>query len=202
MVGIRPYRPQNPAERAEIYDVCIWTAATGEDARGIFSSDDLIPDVFAGPYLALGPELAFVLHDDTRVVGYVLGTADTPAFVRAYRQQWLPRLTGRYPVPPDPPVTDEQRLLAGGLHPEDMLLPELASYPAHLHIDLLPGFQGRGYGRQLITRFLAAVAAAGADAVHLGMNPANDGARIFYERLGFHRIPTDGRDTLFLGRRM
>lgn len=197
---VRPYRPSDPAELSEIYDVCVRTAAAGGDARGRYSSDDLMPDLFAGPYLALAPELAFVLHDDTRVVGYVLGTADTPAFVNAYRQQWLPRLAGRYPTPPDPPVTDEQRLLAAGLNPQGLLLPELTPYPAHLHIDLLPDQQGHGYGRQLITTFLAAVAAAGTDAVHLGMDPSNGGARAFYLRLGFHPIPVSRPGTLYLGR--
>jgi GNAT superfamily N-acetyltransferase len=45
---------------------------------------------------------------------------------------------------------------------ERMLWRELPRYPAHLHIDLLPGFQGSGYGRQLIGTFCAAVAEAGA----------------------------------------
>ncbi len=27
------------------------------------------------------------------------GTADTAAFARAYRERWIPRLAGRYPVP-------------------------------------------------------------------------------------------------------
>lgn len=200
MATIRPYRPGESAERAEIYDVCVRTAAAGGDARGRYSSDDLMPDLFAGPYLELDPQLVFVLDDGIRVVGYVLGTADTAAFVDAYRQQWLPALAGRYPTPPVPPVTDEQRLLATGLHPEARLLPELTSYPAHLHIDLLPAHQGQGHGRDLISTFLAAVAAAGADAVHLGMNPANVGARIFYERLGFQQIPVNRPDTLYLGR--
>ena len=200
MATIRPFRPADPGEHAQIYDVCVRTAAAGRDARGQFSSDEFMPDLFAGPYLAIEPGLVFVLDDGTRVVGYVLGTADTASFVAAYRDRWLPRLIGRYPTPPDPPVTPEQRLLAAGLDPQFMLAPELAPYPAHLHIDLLPGSQGHGHGRQLITTFLAAVAEAGADAVHLGMNPANTGARDFYQRLGFHRIPVARPGTLYLGR--
>ena len=37
------------------------TAEAGEDARGLYWSDDLMPDVFAGPYAELAPGLAFVL---------------------------------------------------------------------------------------------------------------------------------------------
>ncbi len=57
-----------------------------------------------------------------------------------------------------------------------------------------------GTTHHLNVAVLAAVAAAGANAVHLGMNPGNDGARAFYLRLGFHPIPVDRPDTLYLGR--
>ena len=96
-----------------VYDVCVRTADGGGDARGKYRSDDLMPDLFAGPYVFLEPDFAFVLDDGHRAVGYVLGTPDTAAFARAYRARWIPRLAGRYPVrrtrcpdpgprPPDP----------------------------------------------------------------------------------------------------
>ena len=63
---IREYRP---TDRAAIYDICVRTAAAGSDARGLWSSDDLMPDLFAGPYVHLAPQLAFVLEDEACVVG-------------------------------------------------------------------------------------------------------------------------------------
>ncbi|MGW1607346.1 hypothetical protein ACWCQV_41735, partial [Streptomyces eurythermus] len=42
--------------------------------------------------------------------------------------------------------------------------PELAAYPAHLHIDLLPRWQGRGHGRRLLHTFRTG--AASGDRVH------------------------------------
>ncbi|MES1169890.1 MAG: GNAT family N-acetyltransferase, partial [Leifsonia sp.] len=75
--------------------------------------------------------------------------------------------------------------------PERMLIPELADYPAHLHIDLLPEAQGQGLGRRLIETLLDELAAAGATGVHLDMDPANTGAGAFYARLGFTRLDTD-----------
>jgi hypothetical protein len=89
---IRPYREK---DLAVVYDICVRTAAAGRDARGRYRSDDLMGDLFAGPYLFLAPELAFVLDDGRRPAGYVLGTADTAAFARAYRERWIPRLAGR-----------------------------------------------------------------------------------------------------------
>ncbi len=185
MPDIRPYRP---SDRWVIYDICVRTADAGDDARGQYSTDDLMGDLFAGPYLEIEPGLAFVADDGGRAVGYVLGTPDTAGFVKQYADRWLPYFAGRYPEPPPPPRTPEQDMIALGYHPERMILPELAAHPAHLHIDLLPGFQRRGLGRRLIDRFLAAAAQAGAPAVHLGMLRTNVRARAFYDRLGFTPI--------------
>ena len=182
---IRPYRA---ADRAAVYDVCVRTADAGGDARGRWSTDDLRPDLFAGPYVDLQPELAFVLDDGGQVVGYVIGTADTAAFARLLRTEWLPRVSARYPEPPAP-STPEEELVALLYRPERLLVPELAAYPAHLHIDLLPSAQGAGHGRTLIDTFRAAAAEAGAPALHVGVDPANTRALGFYARLGFTEIP-------------
>lgn len=199
MSRIRPYRS---TDRADVYDVCARTADGGGDARGQFSSDDLMPDVFAGPYLALEPGLAFVVDDGSRVVGYVLGTADTARWARDHRERWLPTVADRYPL--DGPVARsrsarERDITALLHHPERNLRPELDAYPAHLHIDLLPGHQGQGLGRALIRAFLGALRDRGVPAVHLGMAPANTAARAFYDRLGFRPLPVDAVGVTYLG---
>ena len=189
--SLRPYRPQ---DRAAVYDVCVRTGAAGGDARGLFSDDDLLPDVYAGPYLHLEPELALVLDDGAgRAVGYVLGTADTARFVAAWRREWLPRVAARHPLPAPAGAPEREVRLRERLHePGWMLHPELAGFPAHLHVDLLPQAQGGGHGRALVEAFCAAAARAGAAAVHLGVDPANTRAIGFYERLGFTRLPVPG----------
>jgi ribosomal protein S18 acetylase RimI-like enzyme len=194
---IRPYRA---GDRAAVYDVCVRTADAGGDARGQWSTDDLMPDLFAGPYVDLQPELAFVLEDAGQVVGYVVGTADTAAFAGLLRTEWLPRLTATYPEPVAQ-RTPEERMVALLYRPERMLVPELAAYPAHLHIDLLPGAQGAGHGRALIDTFRAAAARAGAPALHVGVDPDNTRALGFYARLGFTPIPVAGAGRVsYLGR--
>lgn len=195
---VRPYRE---SDLVAVYDVCVRTAAAGEDARGTYSRDDLVGDVYAGPYVHLEPELAFVLDDGTRAVGYVVGTADTAAFVRAYRRAWLPRVARRHPDPPAAPRTPDEQMLVTLHSPERMLLPELEGHPAHLHIDLLPSHQGAGHGRALVEAFLAAAARAGAPAVHLGVATENTRARGFYDRMGFTEIPVpDAGPVAHLGR--
>jgi GNAT superfamily N-acetyltransferase len=195
-------RPVQPRDTEDLYDICVRTADAGADARGQYRSDRLMGDLFAMPYVELEPEHAYVLDDGTgRAVGYILGTADTARFVRWYRREWIPRTAGWLPVPPEPPVTPDDVMLKLHHNPERMLLPQLAGYPAHLHIDLLPDWQGGGWGRQLVHRFLAGLRAAGVPAVHLGMLARNTGARMFYDRLGFVQIPVPGTDSeTFLGR--
>jgi len=195
-------RRYHPSDLDAVYDICVRTADGGADGRGMYIDDRLVGDIFAVPYVTLEPQHAYVLDDGTgAAVGYVLGTADTAAFARRYRDEWLPATAGRYPDPADPPVTPSDMMLSLHQHPERMVVPRLTDYPAHLHIDLLPEWQGRGFGRVLMDAFLASVHAAGARKVHLGVRPTNTAARAFYERLGFHEIPVGGdANVLYLGR--
>ena len=199
---IRPYRE---TDHAAVYDVCVRTADAGGDARGKYHTDDLMPDLFAGPYVFLEPEFAFVLDDGNRAVGYVIGTPDTAAFARAYRARWIPRLAGRYPVPPDPP--DQP----GGGDARPAPPPGAAGLarpggvpgaPAHRPAAAVPG---AGHGRALMETFYAAAARAGAAGVHVTVTTANTRALGFYDRLGFRRleITEPGETTVtVLGRRL
>jgi GNAT superfamily N-acetyltransferase len=194
-------RRYQDADHDAVYDVCVRTADAGGDARGQYRTDDLMGDLFAGPYLFLEPEFAFVLDDGQRAVGYVLGTPDTAAFAGAYAGRWIPRLAGRYPVPPDPPASPDDEMLAMHYRPEHFIWPGLARYPAHLHIDLLPPFQGAGHGRALIETFCAAVRLVGAAGVHVVVTRQNTRALGFYPRVGFEPLEVDDPGpVVYLGR--
>ena len=188
---IRRYRA---GDQTAVYDVCVETAGAGRGVRGRYSTDDLVPDIVAGPYLYLAPEHAYVLDNGERAVGYVVGTASTPDFVAAYSERWLPRLRARYQPLSGPPVTEEEHRLDVMFHPERWLLPELAPHPAHLHVNLLSGYRRSGYGRALISTFLASVAAAGAASCYLGVRQENADARRFYEKLGWRPVEVRGAE--------
>jgi ribosomal protein S18 acetylase RimI-like enzyme len=195
---VRPYRP---TDRDALFDICVRTAENGGDSRHLYPDLELLPNIFAAPYAELEPELAFVVDDGDRAVGYIVGTADTPTFVRRFRTEWLPRVAGRHPAPTGEPRTPSEVMLHLMHTPERMLVPEIADHPAHLHIDLLPSHQRAGWGRELMDTFLAALAARGVERVHLGMVTANTAARAFYDRLGFSVLPVaDPGPLTYLGR--
>lgn len=196
-------RRYSETDLAAVYDICVRTADAGQDARGKYRSDELMGDLFAGPYVNLEPQAAFVLDNGQRAVGYILGTPDTAAFARAYRERWIPRLAGRYQVPPQPPVSPDEQMLALHYWPERLLWPGLAQFPAHLHVDLLPAFQGAGYGRALMATFCGAVANAGAAGVHVTVVADNVPAIGFYRRLGFEPLAVDDPGpVVYLGRKL
>lgn len=197
--AIRPYRPE---DRPALDDICIRTAHHGEDSRPHYADPGIFPVTFAAPYAHLEPDLVFVLDDGHgRAVGYILGTDDTPRFAEAFRATWLPLVADRYPEPLRPPRTPDEAMAGLLHHPERIVLPELAAHPAHLHIDLLPDWQGRGHGRRLMRTFLGVLQGRGVPAVHLSMATSNTRARAFYDRMGFEEIdvPEPGEAT-YLGR--
>jgi GNAT superfamily N-acetyltransferase len=191
--GQLPVRPYRDSDLEAIYDICVRTGDNGGDATGKFGFPRLLADIFAAPYVYLEPSLAFVLPDAAdRPVGYVLGTANTAGFVRAYREKWLPLMASSYPVPaPGVPVRDDW-LLEAFHRPERMLITGVYDFPAHLHIDILPSHQGGGNGRRLIETFMAAAAIAGASGVHVTVAVANARAHGFYRRVGFEPLPIAG----------
>lgn len=196
---IRPYEPE---DRDDLCDVCLRTADAGGDATGVYERDpDLPARLFALPYVYLEPDFAFVLHDGERVSGYVLGVPDTAKFVHQLRERWVPLVGPLHPAPEGEPA-DRAGRLAQLLHePERMLLPELADYPAHLHINLLPHVRRAGWGRKLLHTLFDALRQAGVPRVYLGTAEANTAAAKFYERMGFHEIAvSDPGELVYLGR--
>lgn len=180
-------RPFHPSDLTALYRICLLTGDAGGDASHRYGDPDLLGHYYAAPYALLEPDLCFVLTAAGRPVGYILGTRDSAAFAGRCERDWFPPLRDRYPLPDPTDVRPDAqliRLIHEGYRP----VPDLAAYPAHLHIDLLPEAQGRGQGRALMARFLGHLRALGVPAVHLGVSQENSGAIAFYERVGFHRI--------------
>jgi membrane-associated phospholipid phosphatase/ribosomal protein S18 acetylase RimI-like enzyme len=193
--SIRPYRP---SDRDAMYEVCVKTADVGRDATGMFTDDRLWGDIFAVPYVERHPELAWVVEsEDGRTIGYVVSTDDTEAFETWFRDEWWPRVGGRYPLSGEAEPTRQDGMIGYAARRGPGREQHAAEYPAHLHIDLLPETQGQGLGRRLIETLFAELRGRGVAGLHLGMNPENAGAGAFYERLGMHRLESDPDTTMY-----
>jgi GNAT superfamily N-acetyltransferase len=94
-----------------------------------------------------------------------------------------------------PPATHEERLLDVLHRPELLLTPSFPEHPSHLHVNLLPGAQGRGQGRALVETICDALRAAGSP----GVQRRNERAVGFYPRAGFEQLHDDA-DAVFFGR--
>ena len=186
--SIRGYKP---SDLPELYRICLRTGDSGDDATGRYADPDLLGHVYVGPYVELEPELVFVVEDDIGVAGYVLGALDTTDFEERAERRWWPPLRDRYPAP-DPDRRDswtpDERIAHLIHHPVRTPEERVAAYPSHLHIDLLPRCQGRGYGRQLIETLCDALRERGSHGVHLGVGVRNQRAIGFYRHVGFHEI--------------
>lgn len=183
-----------PPDEPVLYDICLRTGDAGRDATGQYADPALLGHVYVGPYVALAPEHVHVLEADGAPAGYAVGVVDTADFEARCERWWWPPLRQRYPDPVS--VLAEERSpdeeIAHLIHHPEITTDDIAnSYPAHLHIDLLPAVQGMGYGRRLMARLLDGLARAGATGVHLGVDLGNPRAMVFYHRLGFTEIATE-----------
>lgn len=132
-----------------------------------------------GRYLDHWPEHVFAaMAADGRIVGYLAGCLDDPAAHPAFAD------IGYMPA-----FADLSR-----------------SYPAHLHINLDPGWRNGGIGARLMDAFCAHAAGRRAPGVHVVTGRTSRNVR-FYERNGFRllrttRSPWSDAEIAFLGRKL
>jgi ribosomal protein S18 acetylase RimI-like enzyme len=180
----------------------------------------MAPYLWTLQFTHLFPQNCFVLDDGQgNAVGYVIGTPDVFALTEAYPRyvaEVLGSVQGRADVPPpgqldkleswNVPAGDGGK---GGVNPE--CLAQMAykvqwlvlegvegkselvrEYRAMLHIDLLEGWQGKGWGRKMIERFVEGVRESGMDfgkGIQLGVAGENTKVVPFYEKVGFRVYP-------------
>ncbi len=188
-------RPFESKDMPRLYHICLLTGQDGGDASGTVD-DNILGAIYAAPYATFEPDLCFVLDAGGQAIGYVLGTRDSKQFADRCQREWWPPLRKKYPLLD---ANDQSRMasLTRSIH-QGYVAPDIHnSYPAHLHIDLLPAGQGRGYGRELIMHFCETLARMKVPAVHFGVSKINEPAMGFYEHLGFHMIDSTERSVHF-----
>lgn len=144
MVTVRPYQP---FDLPGMYQVCLRTGDSGQDATTLYRNPDLLAHIYAGPYPVADPGLSFVAVDEQGVLGYIIATADTLEFETWQEEHWWPGLREQYPVSlgQDPQDGTQDWLRIAHIHrsrptPDDLY----EKFPAHMHIDILPGASDPG----------------------------------------------------------
>jgi ribosomal protein S18 acetylase RimI-like enzyme len=184
-------RLARPGDDPGAYYVCLKTGDHGKDGEPFFREDpDALGRIFVGPYLAFEPDLSLILEDEQGICGYALGALDSHAFYERYEREWRPNLCARFPDPQGDQTqwTRLQHVYSWYHHPDYFCPEPYAAYSSHLHIDLLPRAQGRGYGRGMLEQVMDKLRQRGSPGAHLGASMINTQAIGFYERLGFREL--------------
>jgi len=201
-------RPPRPGDEPGAYYVCLKTGNYGQDGEPFYLEDpDALGRIFVGPYLAFEPELGLILEDDQGPCGYALAAFDSRAFYARVEADWRPGLCARFPEPQGDAAqwTRVQQVHYVYHHPDYFCPEPYEEYPSHLHIDLLPRAQGKGFGRRMIEQLTNHLRRRGSPGVHLGVSQLNTPALGFYQRLGFRELVRvgEGNDRcIYMGKRL
>jgi len=183
-------RPVHADDLEQIYRISRVTGDAGRDASELHRDGKLIGHVYSAPYVSLCPETAFVAEDSQGVAGYIVGAFDTAAFEERLEREWWPSLRKIYTNPQGDPSSwnADEKYAASIHHPSYVPAAIVETFPAHIHMNLLPRLQGQGVGTALLNRWLKNAREAGVTAVHLGASPDNHGALRFWGSRGFVRL--------------
>lgn len=181
MLTLRPYSPE---DLDALYRICLETGDGGADASALHNDPQLVGHIYSAPYGVLEPQNVFVAEDDEGVAGYVVGTHDTEAYAARLEREWWPELRQRYADAADLTEADRERvetIMKPGHPPAELV----ATYPAHIHMNLLPRLRGQRVGSRLLDLWIDQARAAGVNGIHLGASASNTGGIAFWTRSGF-----------------
>ncbi len=181
---IRQYKK---SDLPRLYEICLKTGDSGKDATELYKDPMLLGNFYSAPYAVIHPELTFILTDNDIPIGYILGTNDSVLFQQRTEKDWFPLLRIKYPFPDESDNTTDAKIIRL-IHKGYIPRPELISFPAHLHIDILPEGQGKGMGKKLIETFCNKLIEMKVPALHLEVGKRNTDAIKFYEKIGFHQV--------------
>lgn len=194
-------RSAHSADLPWLYEVCRATVDLRQHPEAAHAELDpyLVGQLYVAPYIAFEPAASAVLTLEGRVQGYAVGTSDSKAFEAFLSDTWLPRVREQYPRPL-PHLTPRDQAFLEAIHaPRPQLPTWLEHYPAHLHADLLPKSQGRGFGRKLVGHFFDYLRQAGCPGAHVDVARNNPAAIAFYRALGLTTLLEETANGVVLG---
>ncbi|MCL6285693.1 GNAT family N-acetyltransferase [Ruegeria sp. 2012CJ41-6] len=192
MIEIRPARAQ---DLDAYYRISLLTGDRGADATALFAEPKLMGHIYSAPYLLFARDLCLSVVDEGAVVGFCIGAGETTVFRQTLERDWWPPLRAAHPMPDlsrRKSWTADERRIAAIYNPVFAPRTITDRYPAHVHMNLLPRYQGLGIGTRLLQAWFGIVRTRGADAVHLGANPENPSSIAFWRGQGFVHLPVEG----------
>lgn len=183
---IRPYRP---SDRAAIRDICCGTADLGEPLGPLFSDHELVADALTRYYTDIEPESCWVAETDGAIVGYVNGAISTRRYARHMAWRIMPAAALRAVCRGALCRAETWRLILAGFRnlrgQARRMRTGVATFPAHLHVNLIKPARGRGLGGRLLHTFLAHAASRAVPGVQATVRADNRPGRHFFEHAGF-----------------
>ncbi len=191
-------RPYAPADRARVREICWRTGYMGEPVEGHWRDRESYADLFSSYYTDAEPESASVVEVGGEVAGYLLGCVDSR---RAWSRAGMAarHALGRgLLIRPGTAgflwrsLGDLLADLVRGRTGREWRAFFDPAWPAHLHIDLLPGARGLGAGGALMRRWLSFLRGRSVPGCHLQALAENGNALAFFRAMKFelHGDPT------------
>mgnify|MGYP000038226775 FL=1 len=191
-------RPYEESDHDMVYEICLKTGNSGKGAEHLHVDPLILGHIYAGPYITLEPESAFILEDEKGSCGYIIGALDTQLFFNKLKSDWLPNLQKKYkdPTEDSKPWNKDEKCIHLLFHPEIPL--DLPDYPSHLHINLLTRARGQGLGKKMMDYFINKLKERGSKGLHLGLGIKNYPAYTFYIKYGMIELKRNS-DTIYMG---
>ncbi|OHW99127.1 acetyltransferase [Colletotrichum incanum] len=191
------------------------------------------PYIWTHQFTLLSPSTCHILDDGQgNAVGYCIGCPNVNDFAEAYPRyvqevlETSAELAGRKPKSletkapwniPETGEVNEEALLQQAFNPTWLVLDDerrdlWGGWKATMHIDLLEPWQGKGWGRKLIDKFVESLREVDREkggksgkrlygnGVHIGVGGENDKVVPFYEKLGFRVYPTGEKGSIWMTR--
>lgn len=177
-------RPFEEKDSKSVRFVCLESAGKTDASEYIRS---FLLNTYCNYYVENEPHNCFVAVDESdNAVGYILCAEDfdtfSKIFLTKYARRYL-KFKGIYRLASKISILEQKK------YKHD--------YPAHLHIDLLPEYQQKGLGRQLINALCDHLKKKGVKGVMLSVFIGNKGAIRFYEKCGFTKVKTELTSIVF-----
>ncbi len=178
---IRNYRD---TDKKAVQNICLYSDGFENFSD---SSINFLLSTYCDYYTECEPYNCFVAADDNDIaVGYIICAENYDSFIKKFNEEYFTRI----------PENDTVHLTYAS-HSTVLHQKYKDSYPAHLHIDILPEYQRMGLGHKLMDALLSHLREKKIKGIMLTLPPHNEKGMSFYKKYGFELLEILPDDTVF-----